>query len=208
MKAVVMERSELVHLATEGDPRAFNELVLEYQDQVFSQAYYFLGDYDAAEDIVQDTFLLAFRRMYQFRHGSFRTWLLRIATNLCYDALGARKRHRLQPLEPINRDGEADESPYWIRDPNLLPEESVEIRESLEAIQRGLSDLHLSYRLAVILVDIQQLNYQEAASTMHTSIGTLKSRLARGRLMLASALRKMDGIKSLARESAGSGAIP
>ncbi len=91
----------------------------------------------------------------------------------------------------FNEDGETNDSPYWIKDPNMLPEESIEISELREGIERGLSRLPLNFRIAVTLVDSQQLNYKEAAFVMGTSIGTLKSRLARGRLMLRNAVIKM-----------------
>ena len=186
-----MEEAELIQLARQGDLVVFNPLVLKYQNQVFNQAYHLLENDDVAEDVTQDAFLLAFPKFYQFRGGPFRAWLLKIATNLCYDKMRTWKRAPLQPLEPINEDGESNESPYWIKDSNLLPEESVEMSELREALEYGLSALPINFRIAVILVDIQQLEYQEAASVMETSIGTLKSRLARGRLMLRNALVKI-----------------
>jgi RNA polymerase sigma-70 factor (ECF subfamily) len=192
-----MEEAELMQLACQGDLDAFNELILTYQNQVFNQAYRLLGNGDVAEDITQDAFILAFHKLYQFRGGSFRAWLLKIATNLCYDKMRTWKRTPLQPLEPINEDGETNESPYWIKDSNLLPEESVEMSELREALEYGLSALPINFRIAVILVDIQQLEYQDAAFVMETSIGTLKSRLARGRLMLRNALVKMDPTQDL-----------
>jgi RNA polymerase sigma-70 factor, ECF subfamily len=196
---VKMEEAELVQLARQGDLGAFNELVLKYQDQIFDHAYGLLGNYDAAEDLTQDAFFLAFRKMYQFRGGSLRVWLLKIVTNLCYDEMRTWKRASLLPLEPINKDGEINESPYWIKDPNLLPEESIEVKELHVGIERGLSTLPINFQIAVTLVDIQELSYQEAAFVMGTSIGTLKSRLARGRLMLRDALKTMDRAKGLSR---------
>lgn len=197
-----MEEAELVHLASPGDLNAFNELVLKYQNQVFNQAYRLLGNNDVAEDITQDTFILAFQKIYQFRGGSLRAWLLRIVTNLCYDEMRTWKRAALQPLEPIDEDGETNESPYWIKDPNMLPEEFIEMGELREVIEDGLSKLPSNFRIAVTLVDIQQLDYKEAAFVMGTSIGTLKSRLARGRLMLRNSLN-MYTVKGLTYEFTG-----
>lgn len=190
-ESVIMEEAELVQLATQGDLIAFNELVLKYQNLVFRHAYGLLENYDTAEDITQDAFILAFRKMYQFRGGALRAWLLKIVTNLCYDEMRTWKRAPLQPLEPINEDGETNESPYWIKDPNLLPEKSLEMKELRVGIERKLSTLPINYRIAVTLVDIQELSYQEAAFVMGTSIGTLKSRLARGRWMLRDSLMTM-----------------
>lgn len=207
MKVLKMEETELVRAAIQGDLVAFNKLVLKYQDQAFNQAYRLLGNSDLAEDITQDTFLLAFRKMYQFRGGSFQAWLLKIVTNLCYDEMRTWKRTPFLPLEPVNKDGETDESPYWIKDPNALPEESIEMSELRHVIELGLSKLPLYFRIAVTLVDIQQLNYKEAAFVMGTSIGTLKSRLARGRLMLQNALMKMYKAKGLIYDSTSSEAV-
>lgn len=180
---------------------------MKYQNLVFSHAYGLLGNYDAAEDITQNAFILAFRKMYQFRGGALRAWLLKIGTNLCYDEMRTWKRAPLQPLEPINEDGETNESPYWIKDPNLLPEESIEMKELRVGIERGLSTLPINFRIAVTLVDIQELSYQEAAFVMGTSIGTLKSRLARGRLMLRNALMSIYRAKGLSYESTSSEAV-
>ena len=202
-----MEETELVQLASLGDLRAFNRLVLKYQNLVFSHAYGLLRNYDAAEDITQDAFILAFRKMYQLRGGALRAWLLKIVTNLCYDEMRTWKRAPLQPLEPINEDGEANESPYWIKDPNLLLEESIEMKELRVGIERGLNSLPINFQIAVSLVDIQELSYQEAAFVMGTSIGTLKSRLARGRLMLRNALTSIYRAERLSYESTSSEAV-
>ncbi|HLO13688.1 MAG TPA: sigma factor, partial [Anaerolineales bacterium] len=96
-----MEEAELIQLACQGHLGAFNKLVVKYQDQVFNQAHHLLENDDVAEDVTQDAFLLAFRKFYQFRGGSFRAWLLKIATNLCYDKMRTWKRAPLQPLKPI-----------------------------------------------------------------------------------------------------------
>lgn len=197
----------LVQLASQGDLGAYNKLVLKYQNLVFSHAYSLLGNYDAAEDITQDAFILAFRKMYQFRGGALRAWLLKIVTNLCYDEMRTWKRAPVQSLELINEDGETNESPYWIKDLNLLPEESIEMKELRVGVERGLSTLPMNFRIAVTLVDIQELSYQEAAYVMGTSIGTLKSRLARGRLMLRNALMSIYTAKRLSYESTSSEAV-
>ena len=187
-----MEEFEAIQAARQDDLEAFNQLLLKYQDIVFGQAYLILQNYDIAEDIAQEAFILAFQRLYQYRGGSFRAWLLKIVTNLCYSEMRTWKRASLQSLEPLNQDGELFETPDWIKDTNLLPEESVELHELHVAIEHGLSGLQINYRNAVTLVDIQQLNYKEAAFVIGISIGTLKSRLARGRMQLRKNLKNLD----------------
>src|SRR5512140_835876 len=109
-----MEEAGLIQLARTDDLEAFNILVLRYQDRIFNHAYRLLGNSDLAEDIAQDTFLLLFRKIYQFQAGSFCAWLLKIATNLCYDEMRAWNRTPTQPLEPAGQDGEISEAPNWI----------------------------------------------------------------------------------------------
>ena len=90
-----MEDHELISAAKNNDLEAFNQLILKYQKRVFNHAYQFLECYSAAEDIMQETFILAFRKIFQFREGSFLAWLLRITTNLCLDEFRAAKRAAL-----------------------------------------------------------------------------------------------------------------
>lgn len=179
-----MEEYELIDRAKNKDLESFNILVLKYQDKIFAHVYYLLQNYDAAEDITQEAFLLAFQKLYQFRGGSFRAWLLRIATNLSIDEFRSRKGYSLLPLELSNSEGELYEIPLWTRDTQTHPEEAIVSGELRAALEYGLMGLPEYYRNAVNLVDIQQLSYKEAATTMGISIGTLKSRLKRGRNQL------------------------
>jgi len=191
-ESVEMEESELIRAANQGDLSAFNNLVLKYQGQIFNHAYRVLGNCDDAEDITQETFILAFRKIYQFRGGSFRAWLFKIATNLCYDEMRYWKRNPYQSWEPVNRDGETNESPYWIKDVRPLPEEAVEMGELREILECSMNKLPSIYRIVLSLIDIQELSYKETASVIGISIGTVKSRLARGRVQLHRILMGME----------------
>jgi len=177
-----MDELELIQVARRGSLNAFNELVLKYQNQAFNHASHVLGNHDIAEDITQEAFLLAFRRLYQYRGGSFRAWLLRIVSNLCYSEMRTWKRNDFQTLEPITSEGETNESPPWLKDTTSLPEEQVEIGELREQLESIMNKLPSVYRTALSLVDIQEFDYKEAASIMDVSIGTVKSRLSRGRM--------------------------
>lgn len=187
-----MKDMELVQAAKKGDLTAFNELVLNYQDQVFNLAYRILENQDLAEDISQDAFILALRKIHQFRGGSFRAWLLKIVTNLCYSEMRTWKRESLQGLEPDNDQGEANESPPWMKDQKPSPEETVELGELHETLENALNKLPAVYGITVSLIDIQRLEYKEAAAVMGVSIGTVKSRLARGRMQFREILKNMD----------------
>ena len=184
-----MEETVLIQATSQGNLTAFNELVLKYQDQVFNLAHRILDNQDMAEDIAQDTFIHAFQKIHQFRGGSFRAWLLKIATNLCYDEMRIWKRHPYQPLKPTDKENNINESPQWLRDPNPLPERMVETDDLHEILENAISKLPNIYRTTLSLIDIDEFDYKDAASIMGISIGTVKSRLARGRMQLGSYLK-------------------
>ncbi|MFQ5617143.1 MAG: RNA polymerase sigma factor [Anaerolineales bacterium] len=186
----MMDEDTLIRAAKSGDLTAFNRLVLTYQEMCFNVAYRILGDPAGAQDATQDAFISAFRSLHRFRGGYFRAWILRIVTNACYDELRRRKRRSTTPLEPLNRDGEAIETPYWIKDPGETPEERIIRAELNQAIQDCLNRLSEDFRTVVVLVDVQGMDYAEAAAVVQKPLGTIKSRLARARMRLRDCLRE------------------
>src|SRR5512143_560597 len=106
--------SALLSSAAKGDLEAFNDLVLKYQDLVYNISRSILGNVDAAQDATQEAFIRAFQHIDGYRGGSFRGWLLRIATNTCYDVLRALRRHPTVPLIPEDGDGNDVDSPLWL----------------------------------------------------------------------------------------------
>jgi len=184
-----MDEAALILDAQRGDLEAFNRLVLAYQDLVYTQAYRMMGESEAAEDAAQDAFIAAFRKLGSYRGGSFKAWLLRIVTNLCYDELRRRKRRPTTPLEPMDNDDEEIESPRWLSDPNGTPEDETERLELARALQRCLDQLPPEFRAVVALVDIQGMDYVEAAESMAKPLGTVKSRLARARMRMRECLQ-------------------
>jgi RNA polymerase sigma-70 factor (ECF subfamily) len=184
-----MDEIALIEAARRGDLDSFNRLVLAYQDMLYNQAYRMMGESEAAEDATQDAFISAFRNLRSYRGGSFKAWLLRIVTNACYDELRRRKRRPTTPLEPLDDQDEEIESPRWITDPGGTPEEASERHELARAIQRCLDGLPPEFRLVVILVDINGMDYLEAAEVVRTPLGTIKSRLARARTRLRDCLQ-------------------
>lgn len=176
-----MDEKGLIQDARQGDLDAFNRLVLAYQDRVYNQAYRVLGESQAADDATQEAFISAYKNLRSFRGGSFRAWLLRIVTNACYDELRRRKRRPTTSLEPLDEAGDEIESPHWIADPGELPEDNVQRAELGSAIQHCLDELPTDFRVVVVLVDVQGMDYLEAASVIGKPLGTVKSRLARAR---------------------------
>jgi RNA polymerase sigma-70 factor (ECF subfamily) len=183
-----VDETALIQAARGGDLDSFNRLVLAYQDMVYNHAYRMMGEDESADDATQSTFISAYNHLSSFRGGSFKAWLLRIVSNACYDELRRRKRRPTVPLEPLDDTGEEVESARWMIDPAEQPEEQVERVELQRAIQHCLDNLPVEFRSAVIMVDIQGLDYSEASQAARKPIGTIKSRLARARLRLRDCL--------------------
>jgi len=184
-----MDEQALITDAQNGSLDAFNTLVLHYQDSVFNTALRILGDEDQAADAAQEAFISAFKSISSFRGGSFKAWLMRTVTNACYDELRRRKRRPTTPLEPDTEDGDEMDSPRWLADPNLTPDQQAEADEVEHAIQHCLDNLPLEFKTVVVMADIQGMDYTEVAASVRVPLGTIKSRLARARLRLRECLQ-------------------
>jgi len=185
-----MDESTLINNANNGDVDAFNQLVMTYQEQVFNLAYRMMNDEMAAQDVAQNTFIKSFQNLKSFRGGSFRAWLLRIATNTCYDELRQKKRHPNQPLTSVEAEsGEEMDDPPWLKDGQNLPEDNILKKELEEAIQRCIDQLPKNFRAVLILVDVQGFGYREASHIANSPVGTIRSRLARARLRVQNCLQ-------------------
>lgn len=171
-----------------GNLEAFNELVLIYQNCIFRQALWILNDEDAAEDACQEAFLRAYRKIHTFNGPSVLNWLLKIVTNICLDQIRANKRRPCQPLVMTDEDSDEIE-PWWGIDPGETPDRACERNETGEEIIRAMQRLTPEFRMALILVDIQELNYAEACAILHIPLGTLKSKVSRARVKLRDELR-------------------
>jgi RNA polymerase sigma-70 factor (ECF subfamily) len=176
-----MDEEALIASARKGDAQAFNQLVLLYQSMAYNVAYRILGRPDAAADATQDAFISAFKAMRKFRGGSFKAWILRIVTNACYDQLRVKQRRPTESMDdlPVEQD-----HIRYMHDPAERPEEYVERQELNQAIQRGIETLPPDQRIIVVLSDVQGLSYKEIADVTGVSLGTVKSRLSRGRAKL------------------------
>jgi RNA polymerase sigma-70 factor, ECF subfamily len=173
--AVSIESTWIV-AAQQGDVECFNRLVQNYEQLCFNVALRLVNNPDAAADVTQDAFLSAYRHLDQFKGGSFRSWLLRIVTNASYDALRIRRRH-----DSVSLDLLVESSAFDVPDLSELPEELTLRDELFGAIQTGLDQLPVDQRAVVVLCDVHGLSYDEAATVLTTNVGTIKSRLSRGR---------------------------
>jgi RNA polymerase sigma-70 factor (ECF subfamily) len=179
----------LISRSQRGDVNAFNQLVLHYQQTTYNVVRRILGDHDAAADVTQDTFIAAFRAIQSFRGGSsFRAWLLRIASNQACDYWRRTNRHPLDSLDEVLDEDEPHGasmlSSLVTTDQAANPEEFLLNQELQALIQKALQELPLDQRVAVILCDVQGLSYEEIASSTQTTLGTVRSRIARGRARL------------------------
>jgi RNA polymerase sigma-70 factor (ECF subfamily) len=188
------DEEKLIARSQSGDVTAFNQLVLRYQQIVYSTIARLLGDYDIAADITQDTFIAAFRSISGYRGGnSFRSWLLRIGTNLVYDHWRRQQRHPTESLDTLTDEDELHPlSPLETlatTDTASNPEAQLLTHELQELILSGLQHLPLEQRTAIVLCDIQGLSYEEVAQTTQTSLGTVRSRISRARTRLRAYLQ-------------------
>lgn len=186
--------AELVARAQDGDLDAFNALVDEHQRAVYNLCLRMVGTPAAAEDGTQDAFIAAWRAIGTFRGASFRAWLLRIAANACTDELRRRAR---RPTASLDAPPPGATAPIEVPDPAPGPESEALRSEQHERVQAALLRLPADQRLAVIMCDIQGYAYDEIAATTGASLGTVKSRIARGReklrVLLAGEREQMSG---------------
>jgi len=187
-----MDEDKLIHAARHGDIDAFNRLVVTYQDSAYTVAYRIIGEPDAAADATQEAFISAYYKLDQFQGERFKSWLLRIVTNACYDELRRRKRRpasSLDGLENIAPRPDLDLNPA-----PESPEQHAQRRELHQAIQDCLNALPDDQRVIAVLVDVEEHAYQEIVSITGLPLGTVKSRLSRARARLRDCLR---GVREL-----------
>jgi RNA polymerase sigma-70 factor (ECF subfamily) len=163
-----------------------------HQQRIYTMCFRMLGDSDAGADATQDTFISAFRKIHTFRGGSFRAWITRIATNTCYDVLRKRKRHPTISLDTPIAGREEESTSLDPPDPGESLDDFAMRRELSETIQHMLACIPEDQRIVVILSDIQGMSYQEISDITGAPLGTVKSRLSRGRGRLRDLLQERE----------------
>lgn len=166
--------AQLLSRVLDGDHEAFNQIMRNHEDRVFSVCLRIMGGREQALDATQETFLTAFRKAGQFKgDAALGTWIYRIAVNTCYDQLRKQKRRRTDAI-PDHFDPSDPSAEDVVESAALRPE-----------IQQALSAIPQDFRAAVVLSDIEGLGLQDVAEVLGVPVGTVKSRVFRGRRLLA-----------------------
>lgn len=186
MNFVVANESKTASVAP--DSRLFEQLVRKSNKQAYSLAYRLTGNAVEAEDLVQEAFIRAFRFFGKYdRSMPFTSWLFRIMTNAHIDSVRKRGRLRMTSLEQAGSDGE---STWDVPDTAATPDRLMLERSLAEPMQDALLAMNPEFRTAVLLADVEGLAYEEIAEIMKTSVGTVRSRIHRGRKQLKRRLMK------------------
>ena len=166
----------------------FDHLVQRYHKQAYNIAYRMTGNHADAEDLTQEAFVRAFRFFGNYRRGwPFDNWLYKIMSNLFVDDLRRKPKARLQSLDqPLDLGGRSEEVFLEIPDSASDPARMMDLYELDEHIQAALNSLPPDFRMTVILADMEGLSYEEISTAMGCSLGTVRSRLHRGRKLLRS----------------------
>ncbi|HBL28284.1 MAG TPA: RNA polymerase subunit sigma-24 [Acidobacteria bacterium] len=166
-----------------GDTQAFNEVYARFEEMVYNLAFRLSGNYEEAADLTQEIFLRVYRHLGSFGgRSTLKTWIFRIAINHCRDRL-SRWRPLTQPLGDDPGEGEVTYA-----DPSRGPEELAVAADEGRRVAEGLARLPSAFREAVVLRDIEGLSYEEIAEVLGVRIGTVRSRIARGRDQLRALL--------------------
>ena len=167
------------------DVRAFDRLVIKYQDMVFNLCFRILGDYDDANDCSQETFIKVYKNLKGFRRqSSFTTWLYRITINTCRNRLASAKSRMRGKTVRIDNPGGDDSGPLEIRDFSYSPDALFEKNEQKRQIMRAIDSLESDLRVLVVLREFEGRSYEDISDITGVNLGTVKSRLSRARHLL------------------------
>jgi RNA polymerase sigma-70 factor (ECF subfamily) len=179
---------KLIAECLQGETNAFGRLVTRYQDRLYHSLSSMLGSTEEARDVAQDAFVHAFQKLHTFRgQSAFYSWLFRIALN------AAANRHRKEHRRAVSIDAARDQSGIEPRDPHpaSYPGFALEVSERQALVRGALAELSPEHRTVLILKEIEGLSYEEIAAIVDCPVGTVRSRIHRGRLDLRARLEAL-----------------
>ena len=183
--------ADLVARVQQGDKRAFDLLVLKYQRKIMRLLSRMLRDQSEIEDVMQETFIKAYRAIPQFRgESAFYTWLYRIAINTARNWMASQGRRPSSPNINQSEDGETFDEIDNLTD-NNTPESILASQEVAASVNESIQQLPAELRMAIVLREIEGLSYEEIAQSMNCPIGTVRSRIFRAREAIAAKLRPL-----------------
>lgn len=182
-KITQLSDEDLMEYFQSGYEQGFNVLVGRYKDRLHNFLYRYTHDHQDCEDLVQETFLRVYRSRHSYeRIAKFSTWMYTIALNLARSLYKKKKR---MTTVTIHKDpDDPEDRPMKLEDSGILPDQELEEKMSIEQLQKALMELNEDFRKVVVLRDIQQLAYDEISEITNTPMGTVKSRINRGRVQL------------------------
>jgi len=177
---------ELILYFQEGDVYAFEQIVHRYKEPLVNFIYHFLGDRSNAEDVVQETFIRVYKNKHLYRNiAKFSTWIYTIASNLAKTELRRRRRRRILSISQMGFDDKDYDLPDHVKTPEGIVD--GEMKESI--IREAIEKLPAKFKEVVILRDVQEFSYEEISEILDIPIGTVKSRVNRGRQRLQKKLQ-------------------
>ncbi|MDD3706390.1 MAG: sigma-70 family RNA polymerase sigma factor [Clostridiaceae bacterium] len=188
----------LIKKSQSGDVESFELLISSYDKRAYNIAYRIMGNDEDAKDMAQDALIRVFKSLKDFKgQAAFSTWLYRIVTNVCLDELRRRKNEKYVSIDStIHTD--SGELHMELCSDKETPESIYEVVEQREMIRKAIRELNEDYRSVIVLRDIQGFSYEEISGILSCSLGTVKSRINRGRAMLRD---KLKASMELSREN-------
>lgn len=199
------EEREIIEKVLSGDTEAFEALVIEHQNKVYSLALRMVGNEEDARDMAQEAFIRAFNSLTGFRGDSkFSVWLYRLTSNICIDFIRSRAKKRTVSMTWTDEDGD-DAGELEVPDERFSPEAQLERTLTRESVRRGLDSLSPQYREILLLREINGLSYDEIGEALGIEPGTVKSRIFRARKKLCDFLVSEGNIPGFGASNAPNG---